>query len=69
MGTYTVFAVVEHEQDRPQQQRGAERPEEDGDLLELGVLPTRNPVFRSCEVVPPLDAAMQTIAPTDSAVT
>ena len=34
-----------------------------------GVAPTRKPVFRSCDVVPPFDAAMQTIAPTDSAVT
>ena len=34
-----------------------------------GVAPTRNPVFKSCDVVPPLDEAMHTIAPTDSAVT
>src|SRR6478672_8365877 len=27
---------------------------------DLGVAPTRNPVFKSCAVVPPLDAAMQT---------
>ena len=26
-----------------------------------GVAPTRNPVLRSCEVVPPLDDAMQTM--------
>ena len=32
-------------------------------------MPTKNPVFRSCDVVPPLDAAMHTIAPTESAVT
>jgi hypothetical protein len=35
----------------------------------LGVAPSRKPVFRSCEVVPPFEAAMQTMAPTDSAVT
>src|SRR5688572_31104543 len=34
-----------------------------------GVPPTQNPVFRSCEVVPPFEAAMQTIPPIDSAVT
>jgi hypothetical protein len=34
-----------------------------------GVEPIRNPVLRSWEVVPPLEAAMQTMAPTDSAVT
>src|SRR6476620_4917719 len=34
-----------------------------------GVAPTRNPVLRSCEMVPPLDDAMQTIPPIDSAVT
>src|SRR5687768_12411429 len=35
----------------------------------LGVAPTRKPVFRSCDVVPPFDAAMQTIPPIESAVT
>src|SRR5687768_12912917 len=35
----------------------------------LGVPPTQNPVFRSCEVVPPFDAAMQTMPPIESAVT
>src|SRR5262249_23246775 len=35
----------------------------------LGVAPTRKPVLRSCEVVPPLDDAMQTIAAIDSAGT
>ena len=35
----------------------------------LGVAPTRKPVFKSCEVVPPFEAAMQTMPPTDSAVT
>ena len=34
-----------------------------------GVAPSRKPVLRSCDVVPPLDEAMQTIAPTESAVT
>src|SRR5687768_13831278 len=34
-----------------------------------GVPPTQNPVFRSCEVVPPFDAAMQTMPPIESAVT
>jgi hypothetical protein len=34
-----------------------------------GVAPTRNPVFRSCDVVPPFEDAMQTMAPTESAVT
>ena len=34
-----------------------------------GVAPTRKPVLRSCEVVPPFEAAMQTTAPTESAVT
>ena len=34
-----------------------------------GVAPTRKPVFKSCEVVPPLEAAMQTMPPTESAVT
>ena len=33
-----------------------------------GVAPTRKPVLRSCEVVPPLDEAMQTIPAIDSAV-
>src|SRR4051812_27750456 len=34
-----------------------------------GVEPTRNPVFKSCEVVPPFEAAIQTMPPTESAVT
>ena len=33
-----------------------------------GVAPTRKPVLRSCEVPPALAAAMQTIAPTQSAI-
>ena len=33
-----------------------------------GVAPTRKPVLRSCEVAPALAAAMQTMAPTDSAI-
>ena len=33
-----------------------------------GVAPTRNPVFRSCEVAPAMAAAMQTTAPTPSAM-
>src|SRR5678809_1343752 len=37
--------------------------------MSRGVPPTRNPVLRCCDVVPPLDEAMQTMAPTDSAVT
>ena len=28
-----------------------------------GVAPTRNPVFRSCDVLPALAAAMQTVPP------
>jgi hypothetical protein len=36
---------------------------------DFGVEPTRNPVFRSCEMVPPLDDAMQTMPPIESAVT
>src|SRR6516225_4365351 len=35
----------------------------------MGVAPTRNPVFRSCEVVPPFDAAMHTTPPIDRATT
>src|SRR6059058_5960257 len=34
----------------------------------FGVAPTRYPVFRSCEVVPPLDEAMHTTAATEMAV-
>src|SRR5258707_15882707 len=33
-----------------------------------GVAPTRKPVFKSCEVVPPLDEAIHTIPAIDSAV-
>src|SRR5579885_700920 len=33
-----------------------------------GVAPTRNPVLRSCDVVPPLDEAMHTTAATMRAV-
>src|ERR1043166_2831097 len=36
---------------------------------DLGVDPTRKPVFKSCETVPPFDEAIQTIAPIDNAVT
>src|SRR5215813_9409763 len=36
---------------------------------DLGVEPTRKPVLRSCEVVPPFEAAIQTIPPIESAVT
>src|SRR3982751_1530593 len=35
----------------------------------FGVEPTRKPVFKSCEVVPPFDAAIQTMPPMESAVT
>src|SRR5437870_7444698 len=35
----------------------------------LGVEPTIKPVFKSCEVVPPFDAAIQTMPPMESAVT
>src|SRR2546422_6485088 len=35
----------------------------------FGVEPIRKPVLRSCEVVPPFEAAMQTMAPMESAVT
>ena len=35
----------------------------------FGVAPRRKPVLRSCEVVPPLEAAMQTTPPIDSAST
>src|SRR6185503_4837355 len=35
----------------------------------FGVEPTRNPVFKSCEVVPPFEAAIQTMPPIESAVT
>src|SRR5437773_9252268 len=35
----------------------------------FGVEPTRNPVFRSCDVVPPFEAAMQTMPPIERAVT
>ena len=34
-----------------------------------GVEPTRKPVFKSCEIVPPFDDAMQTMPPMESAVT
>ena len=34
-----------------------------------GVEPTKKPVFKSCEVVPALLQEIQTIAPTESAVT
>ena len=36
---------------------------------DFGVEPTRKPVFRSCEIVPPFDDAMQTMPPMESAVT
>ena len=32
----------------------------------FGVAPTKCPVFKSCDIVPPFDAAMQTIAPMKS---
>src|SRR5436309_2823913 len=35
----------------------------------FGVEPTRKPVFKSCEVVPPFDDAMQTMPPIERAVT
>src|SRR5215471_15170677 len=35
----------------------------------LGVEPTRKPVLRSWDVVPPFDAVIHTIAPIESAVT
>src|SRR6188768_4315345 len=34
-----------------------------------GVPPTQKPVFKSCDVVPPFEAAMQTMPPIESAVT
>src|SRR5580704_11036622 len=35
----------------------------------MGVAPTRYPVFKSCEVVPPFEAAMHTTPPIDRATT
>src|SRR6187551_151691 len=35
---------------------------------ELGVAPTRNPVFKSCEVAPAMAAAMHTTDPTQIAI-
>src|SRR5947209_2657944 len=35
----------------------------------FGVEPTRKPVFKSCDVVPPFEDAMQTMPPIESAVT
>src|SRR6266536_2673335 len=35
----------------------------------LGVEPTRKPVLRSCDVVPPFEAAIQTMPPIERAVT
>ena len=43
--------------------------DDEADLLSsFGVAPTRNPVFRSCEVAPAMAAAMHTTEPTQSAI-
>jgi hypothetical protein len=49
--------------------RPDKRADHDRDLLIAEVAPIRKPVFRSCDVLPPLEAAMQTMAPMESAVT
>ena len=36
---------------------------------DFGVEPTMKPVFKSCEMVPPFEDAMQTMPPIESAVT
>ena len=61
--------VIQAQQYRPEYERGSERADDYSDLLRARRAPTRKPVLRSCEVVPPFEAAMQTMPPIDRAVT
>ena len=69
IGTYTVADSLSLSRIGPSTSAEASAPMRIAICWNLGVAPTRKPVFRSCEVVPPFDAAMQTMAPTESAVT
>jgi len=55
--------LIELQQNRPKTRADAKAPTKIAYCCNFGVPPTRKPVFRSCEVVPPLEAAMQTTAP------
>src|SRR5204862_2252856 len=68
-GTYTDPAEFSLRRIGPRMSAEARAPMRMEICCAFGVAPTRNPVFRSCEVVPPFDAAMQTMPPMESAVT
>ena len=53
----------------PRTRADASAPTRMAICIRHGVPPTQKPVFKSCEVVPPFDAAMQTMPPIDKAVT
>ena len=67
--TYTVPAALSRSRIGPSASADTSAPTTIAICCERGVAPTKNPVFKSWEVVPPLDAAMHTIAPIDRAVT
>src|SRR5439155_9333609 len=68
-GTYTVLASLIPSRNDPITSALAAAPIKMAICWYFGVAPSRKPVFKSCEVDPPFDAATQTIPPTDNAVT
>src|SRR5690348_18432168 len=53
---------------KPMKMAEVSAPTRIANCCQRGVAPTRKPVLRSCEVVPPLEEAMQTTAATVKAV-
>src|SRR3954464_12888331 len=67
-GTYTVAALFTSKRMGPRMRAEPRAPIRIAICWARGVAPTRKPVLRSCEVLPPLDEAMQTTAETLRAV-
>jgi len=60
---------IQFQQNRPEDECGGESADENGDLLVLWSGAHEEARFQICDVVPPFDDAMQTMAPIESAVT
>ena len=66
--TYTVAESFSTSRIGPRIKAEANAPTRMAICCSLGVEPIRNPVFKSCDVVPPFEDAMQTMPPIESAV-
>ena len=69
MGTYTVAMSFNFSKMGPRITADIKLPMIMAHCCDLGVAPSKYPVFRSCDVVPPFEEAMHTMPPTDKAVT